>query len=81
MTVKFFLYEKNNGIIFCQLPKMPDNNDFEITGDIIFNNNYICRGVHWENVDWEYSNDGIELEEIIFKYKYNLESKEIVENL
>jgi len=77
MTIKFFTYEKDTGIINLLLPGLPDN-DFESENKIIYDGKMRMNGIKWNAMDWEYTEEGIGIDNIPFKYKYV--DSEIIEN-
>jgi len=77
MKVKFFGFEKDTGRINIMLPELPEN-DFINEKKIVYEVKIVMNGIKWEAMDWEYTEEGIEIDNIPFKYKYV--DNEIIEN-
>ena len=67
--IKFFLFGKEIGVMFCLMSHVPDN-DFESDCNVVSSGNMICSGIKWSNADWFYNDEGVDLDRIDFKYKY-----------
>ncbi len=81
----FFIYRKSDGVIWLALPGMPDNDDFEITGEIYFKGKAYARGIKWQNNDWVYTDSEVPADIFTInnppeRYCYDLQTGEIYEN-
>lgn len=80
MEVKFFVYSKQDGRIFLALPSLPEN-DFQKEDRVIFNKMVVARGINWDNSDWEYTENAINMNSDVSRYIYNPDTHEITEDL
>ena len=79
MIVKFFCYNKINGNIILLLPDSPDNVNFDdVRGDIIHKGKTRAGGINWDNVDWESSSTGFELDET-HKWSYDSNTGDFID--
>ena len=79
MKVRFFIYDKETGRLNLILSEMPEN-DFIEECKIVFNNKVYMEGIKWDNIDWEYLEEAIELSDVPERYLYNEKNKEIIED-
>jgi len=79
MVVKFFLYNKIDGVVSMMLPELPDNIDYIDNGIIEFAGTRRATGIKWANVGVWLSDIGVELAGN-HHYTYDPETNEIADH-